>query len=117
MFDFFYPVLVTAVIGIVLFVSGLLVGSGILASRFAPIMKAHPIATRWFFFFLAALLWFLFIKFLLPLYRGFIGGVSATIFLWGTLSRIEKHFLRKEFFRLSFWIPESLTGVAAKDGM
>lgn len=117
MLESFYPVLVTVIIGIVLFVSGLLFGSGILASRLAPILKAHPLATRWFFFFLAALLWFLFIKFLLPLYRGFIGGVSATIFLWGALSRIEKHFLWKEFLKLSFWIPESITGVAAKDGM
>jgi predicted PurR-regulated permease PerM len=82
----------------------------------APVEK-YPRMTRWAVIVFVAMWFFLFIKFLRPVYYGFIAGISLMILAWGFLSRIEKHVIWKEVLTFSFWLPIKFPQSMAKDGM
>lgn len=120
MFESLYPIIAVLTIGVALFVFSFMYGRAFLESRMAPWVKAHPLTTRWVC--LAVViglvfgLFFLFIKFGQPLYRALVVGASCVAVAWGFLSGLEKRFLWKEVFSLSFWFPEVVSRITAKDG-
>lgn len=116
MYEPLYPLIGVLTIGAVLFIFGIGFGTIFLESRWAPWVKAHPFTTRWFLVILIALIVFLFFRFIRPLYYTAVVGLSCVAVVWGFISRIEKRFIWKEFFTLSFWFPEEIPRITAKDG-
>lgn len=117
MFDSLYPLIGVLTIGVALFVFGIGLGSAFLESQMAAVAKAHPLTTRWFLVILIALIVFLSFRFIRPLYYTAVVGLSCVAVVWGFISRIEKRFIWKEFFTLSFWFSEEIPRITAKDGM
>ncbi len=120
MFESLYPIIGVLTIGVALFVSGIGLGTLFLESRWAQAAKMHPKTTRWVCLVLVLSLvfglFFVSVKFGQPIYRAYIAGASCAAVAWGFLSRIEKRFLWKELFTFSFWFPDGVSRIAAKDG-
>lgn len=58
------------------------------------------------------------IKFVKPLYIGFMVSVAIWLVAWGFLSRIVGHIVRKkEIFTLSFWFTPKCRVLFVKDGV
>jgi hypothetical protein len=119
----FWYVVATFLAGIAFFwFVGFCIGTAfLLKSGWVPSVQAYPRTTRWFCLAssltFGGVLLFVFVKIGWPIYKGYFAIVAIIISAWGFLSRIERRFLWNEFFTLSFWLPESITRVMAKDGM
>lgn len=108
MFNSLYPVISVVFATIFLFVLGMLFAIVFQILRKTPVEPSSR-AVRWVCAGVVLVGFSLAMKYIKPIYWGFIAGMSLFVLFWGFLTKIRGRFIWKDAITFSFWFPPKIT--------